>query len=255
MVTPAGRPHAPALYAARTVHLRRERVDRRFRYGTYLWFVDLDDLPRLPRPFSALARFRARDHVGDPADGIRANIDALLAEHELDVRGGRVLMLASAAVLGHVFNPLSLFWCFEPGGALRCVVAEVHNTYGGRHAYVLRPDDHDTAEADKRLYVSPFFAVDGRYTLRVPVPEERLGISVRLYRGGERPVFTATLTGRRRPGRLGELLRLLARYPFPTLRVSALIRWQGVRIWLRGLPVVPRTPATPTRTDRQEVTR
>lgn len=239
-MTSAPVPHTPALYAAHTVHLRRERLTRRFAYGTYLWLVDVDELPRLPGPLAPLARFRTRDHVGDPARSIRANIDDLLAAHDLDVTGGRVLMLASAAVLGHVFNPLSLFWCFDDGGMLRCVVAEVHNTYGGRHAYVLRPDEHGHAATPKELYVSPFFAVDGRYELRVPVPGDRLAVDVRLFRGGDRPAFIATLSGERRPGRTGELLRLLARYPFPTLQVAALIRWQGIRLWLRGLPVVPR---------------
>lgn len=243
-MTDATVPPVPALYDAQTVHVRRERVPRRFRYGMYLWFVDLADLPRLPRPLRAFARFRARDHIGDPDRSIRSNVDALLAEHGIDLGGGRVSMLTSAAVLGHVFNPLSLFWCFGHDGRLRCVVAEVHNTYGDRHAYVLEPDERSRAETGKRLYVSPFFAVDGRYELQVPVPGERLAVSVRLLRGDRRPVFVATLTGERRPARTGQLLRLLARYPLPTLRVAMLIRWQGIRLWLRGLPVAPRPAAT-----------
>ena len=49
-------------------------------------------------------------------------------------------MLAHARVLGHVFNPLTVYWCHRPSGALECVVAEVHNTYGERHCYLLRTD-------------------------------------------------------------------------------------------------------------------
>ena len=55
-------------------------------------------------------------------------------------------MLANARVLGHVFDPLSVFWCFDADGALVCIVAEVHNTYGERHVYLLRPDPSGTAE-------------------------------------------------------------------------------------------------------------
>ena len=65
------------------------------------------------------------------------------------------------ASLGHVFDPLTVFWCFDSGGDLACVVAEVHNTYGERHAYLLRPDHSGTARTGKELYVSPFNDVSG----------------------------------------------------------------------------------------------
>lgn len=237
----------PALYRARTVHRRFGRFERRFAYGLYLWLVDLDDIPRLPRPFGVLARFRSRDHVGDPGRTLRDNIDALLAEHAVDSRRCRILMLTSPAFLGYTFNPLSLFWCLDDSGAARCAVAEVHNTYGGRHAYVLHPGHDGRATAEKQLYVSPFLHNDGRYELRVPAPDERLAVSVRLYGEDSRPTLLATLTGARRPARIGELLRLATRFPLPTLRVAALIRWQGIRLWLRRVPKSER----PSRRDHE----
>ena len=88
-----------------------------------------------------LARFRARDHLGDPRASIRANLDRFLAARGVDLGGGRVTMLAHARVLGYVFNPLTVYWCHRPDGTLACVVAEVHNTYRQRHAYLLPADD------------------------------------------------------------------------------------------------------------------
>ena len=70
----------------------------------------------------------------------------------------------------YVFNPLSTHWCYRADGSLACLVAEVHNTYGERHAYLLRPDDAGRAEADKEFYVSPFFEVAGRYLMRFSRP-------------------------------------------------------------------------------------
>ena len=75
-------------------------------------------------------------------------------------------MLANARFLGYVFDPLTVFWCFAADGSLRCVVAEVHNTYGERHAYLLRPEADGTAEVGKEFYVSPFNDVSGRYDFR-----------------------------------------------------------------------------------------
>lgn len=236
---------APALYVATVTHTRYERVRRTFRYGTFLWLVDLDELPRLP----GLAAFRARDHFGGTGPTIRAELESWLAERGMSVGGGRVIMLTNAAVLGYVFNPLTVYWCHDAGGAPLCVVAEVHNTYGGRHAYVLRPGTQDRATTAKELYVSPFFPVDGRYAMTVPPPGPRLRLSVTLTRpgpdGGSRPAFAASLTGRRRPVTVPALLGLLLRYPWAPLRVSALIRWQGLRLWLRRLPVVPRPKGDP----------
>ena len=74
-------------------------------------------LPRLPRALAPFARFEARDHLGDPQRTIRQNLDAWLAGRGIDLEGGRVLMLAHARVLGHVFNPITVYWCHTADGA------------------------------------------------------------------------------------------------------------------------------------------
>ena len=91
-------------------------------------------------------------------------------------------MLANARVLGHVFDPLSVFWCYDSDGGLVCVVAEVHNTYGERHAYLLRPDEAGTAVTDKGFYVSPFFDVTGTYELRFTLTPDLVATTVTLRR-------------------------------------------------------------------------
>jgi uncharacterized protein len=176
---PAPSPLAPgaALYDCRITHTRLAPLRNAFTYRTYLWLVDLDQLPRPGPGLRLLAGFRARDHLGDPRQPIRANLDRYLRSQGIDLAGGKVMMLAHARVLGHLFNPLTIYWCHRPDVTLACVVAEVHNT--GRPA---------TARA---------------------------------------------------------LLGAAARHPWSTVAVSALIRWQGIRLYLRGLPVVARPPRKP----------
>ena len=232
-----------ALYDCRVRHVRRGPVANDFTYGTYQWLVDLDDLPRLPRALRGLARFLPADHLGDPGRTIRENIEEYLADRGVDLGRGRILMLTNARSLGHVFNPLTVFWCHDVTGQEVCVVAEVHNTYGGRHCYLLFPDRHGRAEAAKEFYVSPFLPVAGSYRMRLPEPGARVDVSIRLDLPGH-PPFVAVLRGTRRPATTAHLLRLLARHPFPTLVISARIRWQGIRLYLRGLPVVPRNKGT-----------
>ncbi|MFG2638924.1 DUF1365 domain-containing protein [Streptomyces sp. NPDC048362] len=219
--------------------MRRAPQRYALRHRTYLWLVDLDHLPVLPRPLRPLARFRTRDHFTGRAPSIRAALDGFLDEHGINLGGGRVLMLAHARVLGHVFNPLTLCWCYGRDGSPRCVVAEVHNTYGERHAYLLHTDTAGTATVAKDFYVSPFHPVDGHYEMCLPPPGERLRLSIRLQRPGS-PPFTASVHGRRREATVPVLLRLALRHPWSTLRVSAAIRFHGIRLFLRGLPVQPR---------------
>jgi cyclopropane fatty-acyl-phospholipid synthase-like methyltransferase/DUF1365 family protein len=217
--------------------VRTAPIRHGFTYRTYLWLVDLDDMPEVPMPLRCLARFQAQDHVGDPAATLRANLDRFLASHGVDLDGGRVLMLAHPRVFGYVFNPLTLFWCRYPDGSPAGVVAEVHNTYGGRHRYLLAPGDG--GRVGKDFYVSPFFPVDGAYQMRLPEPAERLDITVNLRRGGTGQ-FMARLQGDRHPLTAATLVRMALRYPWVTAAVSARIRLQGSYLFLRGLPVYPR---------------
>jgi uncharacterized protein len=226
----------PALYAVEVGHVRYQRIRRTLRHRTYLWLVDLDHLPRLPWYLRPAARFRSADHLGDPDRPIRANVEAYLATHGVRA-GGRIVMLAHAYSLGYVFNPLTLFWCHDPAGDLVCVVAEVHNTYGERHCYLLRPDPVGRAEVDKQFYVSPFLSVTGSYRMTVPPPGETLAVTVGLHQDGH-PALVAMLRGDRRPASTRQLLRVLVRYPAVTYRTAALIRRHGVALWARRLPVV-----------------
>ncbi|OZM74508.1 hypothetical protein CFN78_05175 [Amycolatopsis antarctica] len=234
-----------ALYDATVGHVRRIDPPLTFAHRMYLWLIDLDASPRLPAWLRPFARFDGRDHF-EPGDraGIRQKLDAWLAGRGVDLAGGRVLMLTSARVLGYVFNPITVYWCHRPDGELECVVAEVHNTYGGRHAYLLRPDERDHARTGKEFYVSPFQEMAGEYRMHLPRPDDLLSATVILGAPGAGPdPLTATLRGVRRSASPGSVLRMLLNRPFVPQRVSALIRGHGISLYLRGA-VRPRVDDT-----------
>lgn len=235
-----------AIYATTIRHARREPVRHDFTTRSYTWLVDVDDLPgrRTLGRLAPLAGFEARDHfTAEAGGGLRAKVDAFLATEGVDLQGGRVLMLAQARVLGYVFNPISVFWCHRRDGGLECVVVEVHNTYGDRHAYLVRTDERGRARTDKELYVSPFNDVDGVYDLVLPEPDQtpggRLRMSVVLRREG-RPPFVATMSGRALPPTRVRVLRTALTRPLEPLAVMARIKAHGIHLWLRRLPVRPR---------------
>jgi uncharacterized protein len=230
-------PRLPALVIGQVTHRRPGPVRHAFRHGIYQWLVDLDSLPRPSWPLRAFAHFSSADHLGDPGLPIKRNIENFLALGGIRLgAGGRVLMLASARVLGHVFNPLSVFWCYDGDGALQCVVAEVHNTYGERHAYLLRPDAAGLAVTDKSFHVSPFFDVSGTYQLRFTLRPDLVSTTVTL-RYRHAVAFSAAFRGRPEPATRLALARRLIRQPLMPQQISALIRVHGIWLWLRRLPI------------------
>lgn len=231
-----------ALYLTHISHVRRAPVHHSFEYRGYSWFFDIDAPPRLPWALRALGSLRASDHLdGAPEDSLRTRVQALLSRHDITCEG-RITALMSPRTLGYVFDPLSLFWCHHRDGSLQCVIAEVHNTYGQRHAYVVEPDEHGGAEIAKSFYVSPFNNVEGRYRMRVTEPAQHLSIHITLHREGQ-PPFHAGVVGTRTALTPLTVLAAQLRVPLASWLTMARIRRHGIALWARRLPIVPRPKA------------
>jgi cyclopropane-fatty-acyl-phospholipid synthase len=232
----------PAIYRTTITHSRQAPVRHFFEYRSYSWYVDLDALPSLPWWLRPFARFDARDHFAcRSGQSLRDRVDSYLADHGAKLPGGRITALLQARVLGYVFNPISVFWCHDRDGVLRRVLVEVHNTYGQRHVYLLPPADKPV-RVTKELYVSPFNPVAGHYQVLAPRPGRQVDVVVALHGGGQ-PPFVATLRGTRRPATVGHVARMQILAPLAPLVVALRIRIQGIALWLRRVPVVPRKTA------------
>ena len=227
-----------------TFHGRRGATQNAFRYGVDYVLLDAEaDVP-CPWLFSrnrgGLTALHDRDHGGAPGAGRGAPwVRDVLAEHGLGrVADGRVELLAQPRVLGHVFNPVSFWLVRDRAERLRVVIAEVTNTYGDRHSYLCHRDDlepitrEDTLEARKVFHVSPFQTVEGGYTFRFDIRDDRIGIWID-YRAGNHGLL-ATLTGARAPLTSAGILAACLRRPFGSRRVLGLIHWQALKLWWKG---------------------
>ena len=238
----------PYLYRTRIDHLRKAPTRNAFSHRSYAWYIDIDELPWLPIWLRPFAVFRAGDHLSAPESGpdtLRTRVDAFLAGHGINLGGGRVTALLQARVLGHVFNPISVFWCNDAEGHLRYVIVEVHNTYGGRHAYLLPPTQDGPVAVPKQFYVSPFNEVDGYYLVHAPEPGRTAELAVSWHRDNKL-VFVATLRGERRPASPAEVAAMQVKAPLAPLLGAIAIRWHGISLWRRGLPVIPRSEPAAT---------
>jgi len=210
---------------------------------------DLDAVGAINDAFRLLGYNRSRPvglHDADHLDGrpLREAVEHAVVSRGWAWPGGRVLLLTHCRVAGFVFNPVSFFYCFDPAGQLALVVAEVNNTYGERHIYVLPHHPDGTRRHKKEFHVSPFFGLDGTYGFDVTVPGESLDVGIDLTVGNQRR-FQARLSLARTRLTDGSLLVMLARYPLVTAQVVASIHWEAVRLWCKGVPFRDKPPYAP----------
>jgi DUF1365 family protein len=243
MVTlPVVLPPIPALVIGKVHHIRHTPFRHRFTYRDYHWLVDIDHLPQFRWPLRWVSTFDERDHMdhGRLGGGIRGDIERFLFHRGVTLTpADRVIMFAHPRTLGYVFNPMSAFWCLTPEGSIRAIVFEVHNTYGDRHAYLLRPDANGRVTIDKDFYVSPFNKPQGLYTMRVRLDSTRVSIAIRLDEDGKR-ILDASVTGAPRHATPRALAATYARLSLMPQRGTFFIRVHGVWLWIRRLPVIAR---------------
>lgn len=240
-------PRASCLYLGTLTH-QRDEPRRAFRHGLAMAYIDLDELPtllggRLLRRSPGLLRFRRSDYHGDPRLGLAEAVRATV-ERETGIRpAGPVRLLTNLRTLGHCFNPVSFYYCFDAAGErLQAVMAEVTNTpWGERQAYVMAGEG---GRFQKRMHVSPFMPMDQSYVCRAAVPGRRLTVTIENHRAGHRE-FAAALTMQRLELTPAGVRRVNARYPFATLRTLALIYGHALSLRLAGVRTHPHPKRRP----------
>lgn len=242
------------LLIGRVMHRRLRPVAHRFSYRVFALRLKLSALESVSNPFFSLNRFNLasfhfRDHGARDGTHPLVWIRALLAREGLHNADGEVWLHCFPRVLGYVFNPVSFWFCHDRGGRLRAIVAEVSNTFGEQHAYLLsRPDqlpilNNETLAARKMFHVSPFFPVSGSYAFRFAQSgDTRLAQIDYLDESG--PLLLTSITGRPQALSAGSTLRALIGHPFMTFGVVARIHWQALRLWIKRVPFFPK-PAPP----------
>ena len=228
----------PQHIPAKTVHQRKGDRPRVFSYSVD--FVLIDPAGHEGPGLFSRNRFNLlsvwdRDHGGTRGDGQGVS----WAKAQFEDRGiapSQVLLLTQPRFLGIGFNPVS-FWLAFDGDVLIAAIAEVNNTFGDRHSYVCEAggavvDQTTDMSATKRMHVSPYQPVEGEYSFKFNILEDRIsiGINLTMAKGG----FFANLVGPRQKLTDASIARMLITRPFGSLRTIVLIYWQALKLKFRG---------------------
>jgi DUF1365 family protein len=252
------------LMSGRVMHERLRPVRHRFAYPVFCIRCDLARLTELRSWWFGVDRLRplslmTRDYGACDGTDPRRWMLARLAAAGIDLDGGAIWLQTFPRVFGYAFNPVSFWLCYDRDGALRALLAEVRNTFGQRHAYMLTADNHAPIDAHtplqcaKTLHVSPFCKIEGHYTFRIR--DNARGSTIWVdYHDAHGRVIRTTIALAKHPLSRGRALRALLRQPLLTAGIVARIHWQALRLWLKKVPFHGSRPraSEPARTTTHE---
>ena len=236
-----------AIYTGKVLHTRFRPKKHRLSYRVFSLLIDLDDLDSLSRGLRflgidrhSLFSFHSRDH-GKLEKGASLKDWALdhLKSCGLYSEDMRVQVLVYPRILGYVFNPLTVYFCYSAENELVAILYEVCNTFHERHTYVIPVGaavERVRHSCPKSLYVSPFMPMNCEYHFDIGPPGGSVAIRITETDPDGRMLF-ASFVGERRPLSDWNLIKVFFGYPLMTLKVTAAIHFEALRLWSKGLKV------------------
>ncbi len=236
------------LYECSLMHHRFSPKTHHFQHDLFMFYLDLDELAEVPGRLWLFSKNRRNlysfwetDHEPAGPQALKGRIHEFLGQQGIATTpGSRVMILTLPRVLGYIFNPISIYYCFDVAGGPLATVAEVGNTFREMKLFLLGPGDRSPGGAfekivPKHFYVSPFSSLELSFDFRLAVPGEKLNVQID-DREGAKKVFISTLTGQRRALTNRNLAWFTLKYPLLTLKVMFLIHWHAFRLWAKGVP-------------------
>jgi len=229
------------IYNGTVKHQRFKPIEHSLNYKTFSILLDLDEIENLDKNISIFSlnkfnifSFYNRDHGARDGSSVKDWVKKNIKRFNISNNITKIKLLCYPRIFGYVFNPLSIFYCYEKNN-LKAIFYEVKNTFNEQHTYIFKIKDNERIEqkCKKKFYVSPFMDMDTYYNFKLQNPKEKLSIFIR-QTNGEETVLTATQTGNKKEFSFKQLLINLFKYPLMTIKIISSIHYEAFFLWKKG---------------------
>ncbi len=229
------------IYNGEVVHTRFKPVKHVLKYKTFSLLIDLDEIEILDKEnfiFSFnkfnIFSFYNKDHGDRDGKSLKNWVTENLKKFQIKENINKVKLLCYPRILGYVFNPLSIFYCYE-NDLLKVILYEVKNTFNEQHTYVFKVNNNKKIEQSckKKFYVSPFMDMETFYNFTLINPEKKLSVFIK-QSDKKGIILTAIQTGEKKDFNLKQLFINFFKYPLMTLKIIGAIHFEALLLWKKG---------------------
>ena len=229
------------IYNGEVNHTRFKPVKHFLNYKTFSLFIDLDEIEQLDKSISIFSHnkfnifsFYNKDHGDRDGKCLKKWVISNLKKYKIEGNISKIKILCYPRIFGYVFNPLSIFYCYE-NEKLKSIFYEVKNTFNEQHTYIFKIKDGEEIKqkCKKKFYVSPFMDMETFYNFKLIDPNQRLSVMIK-QTDAEGTVLTATQTGYKKEFNFKQLLINFFKYPLMTLKIISSIHFEALLLWKKG---------------------
>ena len=237
------------VYVGSVMHQRFLPKRHLLRYNLFSIFLDLDDLDSLDRRLWCLSidrfniiSFNHKDY-GDGSKNLKKYILDKIEKNNSSASVKKIYLITMPRILGYVFNPLNVYFCYDENNYVCDILYEVSNTFGERHEYVFHIDSREqknySHSCGKSFYVSPFLEMGLVYKFRIRSPNLSYSLIIDVFKEKN---LTLRAYQRLKYYELTDwrLIKLFFAYPFMTLKIILAIHFEALLLWLKGIALIPR---------------
>ena len=229
------------IYNGEVNHTRFKPVKHFLNYKTFSLLIDLDEIEQLDKSISIFSHnkfnifsFYNKDHGDRDGNCLKKWVISNLKKYKIEGNISKIKILCYPRIFGYVFNPLSIFYCYE-NEKLKSIFYEVKNTFNEQNTYIFKIKDGEEIKqkCKKKFYVSPFMDMETFYNFKLINPNQRLSVMIK-QTDAEGTVLTATQTGDKKEFNFKQLLINFFRYPLMTLKIISSIHFEALLLWKKG---------------------
>ncbi len=229
------------IYNGVVTHTRFKPIRHHLKYKTFSLLLDLDEVKELDKSIKIFSynkfniySFYDIDHGPRDGSSLKYWVVSNLKKLNTKLKINKIKLLCYPRIFGYVFNPLSIFFCYENEN-LKAIFYEVKNTFNEQHTYVFETGEREKIlqTCEKKFYVSPFMNMNSYYNFEVFEPKEDLSIIIK-QTDNSGIILSASQSGKKKDFNFKQLLINFFKYPLMTIKIIISIHYEALLLWKKG---------------------